>query len=125
MASFGELLRELRDDRKLTQKGLAEKICVTVGTISNYENDQHLPDIEKLIMLADLFDVTTDYLLGRAASPCSPDVFQQRLTPEVTVASFLKTFQKLSPSRQQALILIMHDMRLSLMLKDYNGDAIK
>ena len=125
MASFGELLRELRDDHKMTQKELAEKICVTIGTISNYENDQHLLDIEKLIMLADYFDVTTDYLLGRAASPCSPDIFQQILAPGVTVASFLETFQKLSPDRQQALILIMNDMKFRLMLQDYHGDSLK
>ena len=63
MASFGELLRELREDKRITQKELAQKICVTVGTIFNYENDQHLPDIEKLIMLANFFNVSTDYLL--------------------------------------------------------------
>ena len=53
MASFGELLKELREDKKISQKELAKKIYVTVGTISNYENNQHYPDIEKLIMLAD------------------------------------------------------------------------
>ena len=38
MAQFGELLAELREDRKLTQKELAEIIYVSPGTISNYEN---------------------------------------------------------------------------------------
>ena len=123
MASFGELLRELREDRKMTQKDLAEKICVTIGTISNYENDQHLPDIEKLVILADFFGVTTDYLLGRAISPCSPDIFEKQLSLHVTVASFLETFQKLSPDRQQALMLIMDDMQFRMLLKNYSGDG--
>ena len=105
----------------MTQKDLAQKICVTVGTISNYENNQHLPDIEKLILLAKFFDVTTDYLLGRAISPCSPDVFQMELAPDVTVASLLEIFQSLTPDRQQALLLIMRDMKLRLLLQGYNG----
>ena len=68
MAQFNELLVELRQDRKMTQEELAQVLYVTSGTISNYENGVHLPDIEKLISLADFFDVTTDYLLGRCAS---------------------------------------------------------
>lgn len=65
MRKFGEILAELRQDHKLTQKDLAQEMFVSVGTISNYENGVHYPDVEKLISLADFFDVTTDYLLGR------------------------------------------------------------
>ena len=49
MATFGELLAELRQDRHLTQEQLGKEIYVTAGTISNYENDVHFPDVEKLI----------------------------------------------------------------------------
>ena len=62
MSKFGELLAELRLDRKMTQKDLAKMLFVSVGTISNYEKGVHFPDIEKLIDLADFFHVTTDYL---------------------------------------------------------------
>ena len=55
MAQFNELLVELRQDRKMTQEDLAKVLFVTSGTISNYENGVHLPDIEKLISLADFF----------------------------------------------------------------------
>ena len=77
MASFGELVRELREDKKMTQKDLAKKICVTIGTISNYENDQHFPDVEKLVMIADCFDVTIDYLLGRTVLIVLPLFFKR------------------------------------------------
>lgn len=125
MASFGELLRELREDRKITQKSLAKEICVTVGTISNYENNQHLPDIEKLIILADYFDVTTDYLLGRAVSPCSPNIFSQEICSGVTVSSILETFFSLTTDQQQALLLIMNDLKLRSLIKKYNGENRK
>ena len=57
MAQFGEILAELRHDKKLTQEQLGKIIFVTTGTISNYENNVHFPDVEKLEALADFFDV--------------------------------------------------------------------
>ena len=111
MASFGELLRELRGDKRITQKELAQKICVTVGTISNYENDQHLPDIEKLIMLADYFNVSTDYLLGRSISQHSPDIFKKEIAAGKTYASFINDYQCLSPRQQQAFLVVLDDMK--------------
>lgn len=65
MATFGEILAELRQDRNLTQKDLAKYLHVSPGTVSNYENNIHLPDLEKILILANYFGVTTDYLLGR------------------------------------------------------------
>ena len=41
MAQFGDLLAELRQDKKLTQKQLAKIIYVSSGTICNYENNVH------------------------------------------------------------------------------------
>jgi transcriptional regulator with XRE-family HTH domain len=48
-----------------TQKFLAEKLNVNQSTISLWENGQCRPEYENLIELADIFDVTTDELLGR------------------------------------------------------------
>ena len=67
MAHLGELIAELRQDRGLTQKELGDILCVSSGTISNYENGVHLPDVDKVIALANYFHVTTDYLLGRTS----------------------------------------------------------
>lgn len=58
MNQFGSLLAELRTDHKLTQRDLANILYVSPGTISNYENGNHMPDPEKLILLADFFHVT-------------------------------------------------------------------
>ena len=66
MAEFGDLLSELRKDHKLTQEELANILFVSSGTISNYENNVHYPDVVKLKQLAEYFDVTTDYLLGQS-----------------------------------------------------------
>ena len=68
MAQFGDLLAELRQDRGLTQSELGKVISVTSGTISNYEHGFHLPDLEKLVLLADYFGVSTDYITGICAA---------------------------------------------------------
>lgn len=55
MATFGEILAELRRDRHLTQREFANTIHVSVSTISNYEQGVHFPDIDKLMEIADYF----------------------------------------------------------------------
>ena len=79
MAQFGDLLSELRQDRKMTQKQLAKAIFVTTGTISNYENNVHFPDVEKLLALSKYFNVTIDYLLGQTDCDLPVEVFSETI----------------------------------------------
>ena len=65
----GRILTELRKEKEIGQKELAVYLNVSVGTVSNYENDVHSPDLSTLCKLADFFGVTTDYLLGRTDNP--------------------------------------------------------
>lgn len=59
-------LKELRDQKRLNQQGLAIKLNVAQGTISAYEVGTRTPDIQMLIRFADFFDVSVDYLVGRS-----------------------------------------------------------
>ena len=58
-------LKELREDRDLRQVDVANATGIDQKTISNYETGKTKPDSEALILLADFFDVTIDYLVGR------------------------------------------------------------
>jgi Helix-turn-helix. len=49
----------------VTQKELAEYLCVQRNAISRYENDEREPEYDILVKMADYFSVSTDYLLGR------------------------------------------------------------
>lgn len=69
---LGERLKKLRIDKKLTQEQLGEKINVTKVSISGYENGNRSPDTETLQRLANYFNVSTDYLLGRTDNPNPP-----------------------------------------------------
>ena len=64
----GDRLKELREKEGITQVELAELIDKRSATISFYETGRRNPSIEVLDELADLFDVSTDYLMGRGAS---------------------------------------------------------
>ncbi|WP_153732744.1 helix-turn-helix domain-containing protein [Sporosarcina obsidiansis] len=66
---LGERLKKLRTESKLTQDELGKKINVTKVSISGYENGNRSPDTETLQKIADTFNVTTDYLLGRSDNP--------------------------------------------------------
>ena len=71
-------------------------------------------------MLADHFHVTIDYLLGRAAYNVDPDTFEKTIGA-TTIGSFLKDFITLSPSRQNIILDIVNDMKISMMLNSYNN----
>ena len=58
-------LRQLRQDKHLQQKQVALLVGVSKAAISSYENDARQPPYDVLIRLANLYRVSTDYLLGR------------------------------------------------------------
>lgn len=62
----GEKIRELRLENALLQKDLAKKIHIAPNTLSQFESGRANPSYEVLAALADFFEVSTDYLLGRA-----------------------------------------------------------
>lgn len=64
MVEFGDRLRQLRKDRKLTQKELANLIGVKNSVISFYEVGERTPSLEVLIKLSKALHVSTDVLLG-------------------------------------------------------------
>lgn len=75
--TLGAKLQRLRKARSWTQEQLAEKVGVSRQSLSGWENDTALPDTANVIALADLFGVTTDYLLRqdaqeKAAAEASP-----------------------------------------------------
>lgn len=62
---FGKRLAELRNSRKISQYELANRLKFSRAQIANYEQGTREPDFQTLIILADFFDVSLDYLLGR------------------------------------------------------------
>ena len=60
--------KRIKDERlklKLTQQELAEKLNISPGAIGMYEQGRRTPEVDILVKMANLFDCTVDYLLGR------------------------------------------------------------
>ncbi|MGQ0515449.1 helix-turn-helix domain-containing protein, partial [Bacillus sp. D-CC] len=64
--TLGYRLKKERERRKWSQKFVAEKIGITNTVLSNYERDYRDPDTTTLGKLADLYEISTDELLGRS-----------------------------------------------------------
>ncbi len=64
MEYFGDKLRALRMEKKLTQNDLAARLGIVGASVSSYEKSKQYPSVEVLIQLCQIFDVSADYLLG-------------------------------------------------------------
>lgn len=71
METFAQRFKYLRDKKGWTQEEVAEKLDLSRPTIAGYESEEknRTPREETLIKIADLFDTTIDFLLGRENYP--------------------------------------------------------
>ena len=65
MLNPGEIIAELRSDKGMNQEQLATVLNVSRSTLANWEVGNRSIDIETLVIIADYFNVSCDYLLGR------------------------------------------------------------
>lgn len=61
--NFSEQIKKIRTNNKITQQQMADKLGISRQAISNWENDRNLPDIEMLITIAQVFNITLDELI--------------------------------------------------------------
>ena len=66
MNKFDSRLRELRIEKNMSRAELAEKLGVSLRLISYWETGKRECSFDMLLSLADIFDTTTDYLLGKS-----------------------------------------------------------
>ena len=72
--NVADRIQNLRKAKGISQEGLADQIGVSRQTVSKWESEQSLPDLEKIILLSEYFEVTTDYLLkGIEPKPDTPE----------------------------------------------------
>lgn len=67
--NIADRIQSLRKIKGVSQEELADQIGVTRQAVSKWESEQSMPDMEKVILLSDYFEVTTDYLLKGIESP--------------------------------------------------------
>ena len=102
-------LAELRKERHLSQKEFSKIFNVAQNTISQWEQGKRNMDTEILLKLADFFQVTTDYLLGRGEATIRPaNAFVLSASEELLV----KKYRTLPPLSQETLDTVLESLYL-------------
>ena len=99
--TIGQRIGELRKEQKIRQKRIAQLLEVSVSTVSNYEQDVHLPDYNRLLLLS---QVSVDYLLGVTTVRTRPEFLQQPFADQRTNGEVLDMMRMLTPDNRQALL---------------------
>ena len=84
---FGSRLRDLRNEKKLTQDDLGKMLNVSGKTIGAWERDSRQPNIEAINKIASIFNVSTDYLLG------NPEKISNTKTADIEDDSIIFTYE--------------------------------
>ena len=61
--NISDRIQSLRKAKGISQEELADKVGVSRQAVSKWESEQSVPDLEKVIIMSEYFDVTTDYIL--------------------------------------------------------------
>jgi len=71
MSDFCKVLESLKSQKEILQKDIAKSIGISLRSYQRYEHGEREPSMSTLIALADFFDVSLDYLVGRTDNPNS------------------------------------------------------
>lgn len=107
MATFGERLSELRNEKELSQDELSTRMNISKSSIGMYERDQREPAFELLDKLALFFEVSTDYLLGRTNRRQSQN--SQKAEPEVQF--IMRAKEEMSPKAYAKFIKLVEQAK--------------
>lgn len=117
---LGELLTMLRKEKGYLQKDVAAYLHLTVATVSNYEKNVRMPNLETLVRLADLYDVSTDYLLQRTRCKTGVRALGRHLSADCTVGDLINTILHLDRFGIRFLLECCDLLRLRSRLNDGN-----
>ena len=113
------ILKELRKSRKLLQKDLARYLQVAESTYSYWEQGKFEPDTETLKKLADYFNVSVDYLLGRTENKetvSTENLFKTKKAPESLSddeQELLKQYNLLDSHSKTALLELAKNLNIN------------
>lgn len=122
MVRIGEKLKTLRNEKKMTQKDLAEQLNVSAQAVSRWENDDVEPSLETLGQLATIFNVSVDELFGKEPPEkrqAAPEAVAPAADAEQTAAAVRAEVQKVM-TEQRPVLAVCEDCNKPL----YDGKDI-
>lgn len=101
----GNIIRDLRLERNLMQKELASKIHIAPNTLSQFEKGKARPSYEVLLALANFFECSTDFLLGRSDDLGNITIHTEKPAPlPQDEQELLSIYQALSPAHRSQIL---------------------
>lgn len=106
---ISDMLKSLREKRKLTRQQAADSIGITKRALETYEYGQSLPNIETIKKFADFYNVTTDYLLEREPAP-DPLELIKNIAANSDIAVPVELYMNLPEPARQSIIDCMIEL---------------
>lgn len=109
---FAKRLRDAREELGLMQKEMASKLSMPITTYNGYETGKRSPSLDIVKHIADMLDISTDYLLGRTnikinISNLREEELIEKLNPTNDMRELLEHFSKLdSEAKDRALKIV-------------------
>lgn len=106
MIDISQKIKDLRLEKNLKQKDVAIAINIATNTLSQFENNKGRPSLEVLALLADFFNVSIDYLVGREddfGNITVPGQSTDQLTKDER--ELLSCFNELGPFERDAILI--------------------
>lgn len=107
---FTEVFNDLLEERNLNRKQFAEKSGIPYPTVIGWTNLNRLPDFNALIKIADFFQCSVDYLVGRQSDFTYADKMQQNPDEE---QKLVKIFRRLNDDDKQLLLSLTDKLKNS------------
>ena len=120
--NFNEKLFELRRKEGFSQEDLADKLNVSRQTVSKWETGQSTPEMDKLILISKLFDISTDELLGNKQDETKRETVyvqgaannkRKKIAVKVILVIVIMKFQRLDFVVMIILIMILQILIVS------------
>lgn len=117
---FGKRIKELRLKSKMSQAQLAQKLHVTAGAVSQWENGITRPNFDTFDALTEILNTTGSYIFGSTDNPHRPTTDELRAEKEEEIARQMSFW-----SLDDAQLIDSNRRRLFLLAKNGSGDDVK
>jgi len=117
MKPLNILIREIREDRDLTQKEVAKALGIAQQYYSKYETGEYELPVRHLIGLAKLYNLNTDYILGLTQYQCNWDKLNEPFLDNITVSKLMSDILSLSPNGRKSLIEFIEFLKFKERIK--------